>query len=94
MADSWRDAREGISGQRFRENIVELLERIAIALERQSPPVTLTPEESYLEPQGYRTDLDPVQADACWCGGDSTKTCTACSAARLAWVYSIRGDTE
>lgn len=92
MADPMSSAREGIQGRQFRSQVLELLERIAIALERQASPI-LTTENPDL---GYPAQDDPKPlpilthdptAIVCTCGDDWSKTCSACSGARLARVY-------
>jgi hypothetical protein len=47
MADRWADARGGITERNFRSQTLDLLERIAVALERQSYPMyQVTSEEA------------------------------------------------
>ena len=90
----------------YRESMLILLERIAESLEKIANPM-YTVESNSTEPVDLQEEdlrlpedrpIDPDEreyrpdADYCDCKSDTTVTCSACSAARLAWVLKMRGE--
>ena len=101
MADRWSAARDGITDRRFRAELLDLLERIAIALERNAYPLLVTNAEGEDTPMGAVEEALERQAEAeihnrdatfCNCGSNASMTCAECTPARLAWVYKIRDE--
>lgn len=88
----YRFAREGNRKVRFEERVLELLERIAIALENPVPKV------EYIDPIGRAAEKDEdqiyfdVDATVCRCGNDPKRACSQCTSARLAWFYNQNPD--
>ena len=90
MPDRWSDAREGISDRRFRAELLDYVERIAIALE--NPPMAvqardLPPLKEFDEPIEREPYFD-ADATVCICRDNPKRACQACTPARLAWFYT------
>jgi hypothetical protein len=88
--DEIRNARKDASDRVFRQDVLHFLERIAIALEAGGANLHREPYEDALPP--LDTDQTPrynVDANVCICGNDPKKACSACTPARMAWVYNM-----
>lgn len=83
--DRFNEARTSNIDRQFKSQALDLLERIAVALERNG--ISYPEEPRTLEPR-----TEPVfnsDAISCTCGADPLKACTKCTPARLAWFYSM-----
>ena len=101
MADFNR-AQASINTRKFHAQVLEILERIAVALESQSPvKVTYQPidpvgrEEAVGEMKVLKEgkNLEPlqmIQATHCNCGTNYDRICTQCTPARIAEAYNRR----
>lgn len=85
---------DGNRDQVFKNRLLELLERIALALENPMMRIEVDTELTPLEPAEYRDQPILDQAQVCTCGNDPRMACTACSAARMAWIYSLSDDGQ
>lgn len=89
----YHSARQASETKAFREDLLSVLSRIAVALENSQREVG-SMELEYPEPGrvGRRGQgrIEQVPAETCTCGGDPQKACTECSPARIAWVYHQR----
>jgi hypothetical protein len=97
LEDRVNRARVGNRDDRFRDDVLNLLERIAIALEAlQNPPreVQLSPLTG--EYPGAVEGIEPKErapvfnrdAIVCRCGNDPWSACSQCTPARMAWFYN------
>lgn len=73
----------------FRNDVLHLLERIAIALENNGPIAYEAPLQPLDRDQEVRFNADAM---ICTCGNDPKRACTSCTPARIAWVYKMNPD--
>jgi len=74
----------------FKRELLDVLNRIAIALEQTANPlITLPPDPPNPEFQEIQHWI--THDGVCVCGNDMTRTCDSCSPARIAEVYKSGG---
>jgi hypothetical protein len=88
MTDRYRETRQSAQDRQFKDELLAVLNRIAVALE--NPLVEYTESPQPIDPiaRSVRRPVVLDQAMVCTCGNDPKKACTQCTPARLAWVYS------
>jgi hypothetical protein len=92
MADRFDQARRSNQEAAFRIQALDLLERIAIALENRPDPSPMGAVEASLSP-----DREPYynsDANVCNCGNDPKRACSQCTPARMAWFYNMNPGWE
>jgi hypothetical protein len=93
LEDRVNRARVGNRDDRFRDDVLNLLERIAIALENPPREIQLPPltgefpgaVEEGMEPKAPVFNRDAI---VCRCGNDPWFACSQCTPARMAWFYN------
>lgn len=88
--DRYGEARRGNQDTAFRLQVLEYLERIAIALE--NPLTKVQPHEEPLQPLVPQAEAPIIynrDANVCLCGNDPKRHCSECTPARMAWFLNM-----